>query len=234
MKPNDASQQLPVPYSRREVCSWQSEHAAEQLSSALIGSSAIHGSLLPASTSSTTHHNHLSHGWSKHHVSYLRRRYGDNRFQESSAEDGDDDGEEDGCIDTNSDIVDRNHRERSNKRYCTLHWPRWINPIFSTLVSQLKEPLIMMLLGSAAISLFIGNTADAVSIAFALLIVSLVAAVQEYRSEQALEKLNNLVPHTCTVLRDGNIHDGFLARFLVLGDLVLLSTGEYVQQKCFP
>jgi magnesium-transporting ATPase (P-type) len=85
-----------------------------------------------------------------------------------------------------------------------------------------------MLLGSAAISITLGNRADAVSIGIALLIVSLVAAVQEYRSEAALEKLGNLVPHTCTVLRDGQVRDDFLAKDLVVGDLVLLATGEYV------
>ena len=99
-------------------------------------------------------------------------------------------------------------------------------PVLHALMSQLKEPLIVMLLGSAGLSLFLGNTADAISIAIALLIVSLVAAIQEYRSEVALEKLANLVPHTCTVLRDGRVMDGFLARDLVVGDLVLLATGE--------
>ena len=102
----------------------------------------------------------------------------------------------------------------------------FLSPVFSALVSQLKEPLILMLLGSAGLSIILGNTADAVSIGIALLIVSLVAAVQEYRSEIALEKLHNLVPATCTVLRDGNLMDGYLARDLVVGDLVLLSTGE--------
>lgn len=101
-----------------------------------------------------------------------------------------------------------------------------IGPVLSALLSQLKEPLILMLLGSAGLSIFLGNTADAISIGIALLIVSLVAAVQEYRSEQALEKLANLVPHTCTVLRDGRVSDGFLAKELVVGDLVLLATGE--------
>ena len=99
-------------------------------------------------------------------------------------------------------------------------------PVLNALMSQLKEPLILMLLGSAGLSLFLGNTADAISIAIALLIVSLVAAIQEYRSEVALEKLASLVPHTCTVLRDGRVMDGFLARDLVVGDLVLLATGE--------
>jgi P-type Ca2+ transporter type 2C len=60
------------------------------------------------------------------------------------------------------------------------------------------------------------------------LIVSLVAALQEYRSEQALSALQTLVPHTCTVLRDGMVKPNFAAADLVVGDLVLLQTGDRV------
>lgn len=73
-----------------------------------------------------------------------------------------------------------------------------------------------------------GNSADALSIALALTIVSLVAAVQEYRSERALEALSDLVPHTCTVLRDGRAIENLSAKEIVVGDLVLLSTGDRV------
>jgi P-type Ca2+ transporter type 2C len=103
---------------------------------------------------------------------------------------------------------------------------RVVLPVLSSLASQLKEPLIVMLLVSAGISIVLGNLADAISIGIALLIVSLVAAIQEYRSEQAIEKLASLVPHNCTVLRDGQVLDVFPAKDLVLGDLVLLATGE--------
>ena len=99
-------------------------------------------------------------------------------------------------------------------------------PVLSALSSQLKEPLIVMLLFSAGISLVLGNKADALSIGIALFIVSLVAAIQEYRSELAIEKLANLVPHSCTVLRDGQVYDNFPAKSLAVGDLVLLATGE--------
>ena len=44
----------------------------------------------------------------------------------------------------------------------------------------------------------------------------------------ALEKLADLVPHTCTVLRDGRAHDRFPAKELVVGDLVVLTTGDRV------
>ena len=83
-----------------------------------------------------------------------------------------------------------------------------------------------MLLFSAVLSLCLGQTADAISIAIALTIVSLVAAVQEYRSGAALDKLKDLVPHSCTVMRDGRVRDGFEAKDLVVGDLIFLGTGE--------
>jgi magnesium-transporting ATPase (P-type) len=76
------------------------------------------------------------------------------------------------------------------------------------------------------------NTSDAISIGIALFIVSLVAAVQEYRSEKALENLADLVPHTSTVVRDGHVHDGFPAKQLVVGDLILLATEDRVPADC--
>lgn len=89
-----------------------------------------------------------------------------------------------------------------------------------------------MLLFSAGVSILLGNASDAISIGIALLIVSLVAAVQEYRSERALEQLAHLVPPTCTCLRDGRVLDHFPARELVVGDLVLLATGDRVPADC--
>lgn len=111
-------------------------------------------------------------------------------------------------------------------------WSKTVRPILEALLQQLKEPLILMLLGSASISIVLGNIADAVSIAVALLVVSLVAAIQEYRSEQALEQLQNLVPHTCTVLRDGMVLDRSAATGLVVGDLILLQSGDRVPADC--
>ncbi len=49
-----------------------------------------------------------------------------------------------------------------------------------------------MLLFSAGISLLLGNQADAISIGMALGIVSLVAAIQEYRSEKG-ELVNTVI-----------------------------------------
>ena len=53
-------------------------------------------------------------------------------------------------------------------------------------IEQFKDPLILLLLGSAILSVIVGQYEDALSIAAAVLIVGSVAFFQEYRSEQSL------------------------------------------------
>ena len=52
--------------------------------------------------------------------------------------------------------------------------------------------------------------------------------------QTALEKVGDLVPHTCTIVRDGYNRDRFPARRLVLGDLIVLATGDCVPAKVLP
>ncbi|KAL7566216.1 hypothetical protein ACA910_011286 [Epithemia clementina (nom. ined.)] len=232
------------PYNRSEECTWQPEEMARNMAALISGADSDRGqstSTCISSASAKTNHydvseesntrtlshqssnsgHHtmtqpflLSQGWSDRQVKVLRELYGRNRMPGDSDDDKD-----------LPESASFRQRLRHYGQICT-------GPIASALGSQLKEPLIVMLLGSALISLILGNIADAVSIAIALLIVSAVAAVQEYRSEAAIEKLNHLVPHTCTVVRDGVVHDTFLAADLVLGDLVLLATGDRVPADC--
>ena len=74
-------------------------------------------------------------------------------------------------------------------------------PLWLRFVKQFKETLILLLLGSAAVSLFMGNLDDAISITIAVIIVVTVGFVQEYRSEKSLEALNQLVPHYAHIIR---------------------------------
>jgi Ca2+-transporting ATPase len=94
-------------------------------------------------------------------------------------------------------------------------------------LKQFKEPLIMLLLGSATLSACVGQYEDACSIAVAVIIVSSVASYQEFKSEQSLEALNHLVPHKCKVVRAGKVFT-ILAEDLVPGDIIRLSSGDRV------
>jgi len=94
-------------------------------------------------------------------------------------------------------------------------------------LGQFKDPLILLLLASACISLLLRQFDDAISIACAIVIVVTVAFIQEYRSEKSLEALTKLVPPRCNCMREGKLLN-FLARDLVPGDVVHLNVGDRV------
>ncbi|XP_076173184.1 secretory pathway calcium atpase [Ptiloglossa arizonensis] len=100
-------------------------------------------------------------------------------------------------------------------------------PTWKKYVEQFKNPLILLLLGSAFVSVCMKQFDDAISITVAIIIVVTVAFVQEYRSEKSLEELNKLVPPTCHCLREGRL-ETFFARNLVPGDIVYLNIGDRV------
>lgn len=100
-------------------------------------------------------------------------------------------------------------------------------PLCKKYLDQFKNPLIVLLLASAVVSVCMQQFDDAFSITAAIIIVVTVAFVQEYRSEKSLEELNKLVPPACHCLRDGQA-ETFLAKNLVPGDIVILNVGDRV------
>nr|CAD7427490.1 unnamed protein product [Timema monikensis] len=92
-------------------------------------------------------------------------------------------------------------------------------PTWKKYIEQFKNPLIMLLLASAFVSVCMKQFDDAVSITVAIIIVVTVAFIQEYRSEKSLEELTNL--------RESQL-ETFLARNLVPGDIVHLNVGDRV------
>ncbi|XP_059138634.1 calcium-transporting ATPase type 2C member 1-like [Physella acuta] len=101
------------------------------------------------------------------------------------------------------------------------------DPLWRKYLDQFKNPLILLLLASAGISLFMRQFDDAISITMAIIIVVTVAFVQEYRSEKSLEALTKLVPPKCHCIRDGHLTT-FLAQDLVPGDIIHLTVGDRV------
>ncbi|XP_062321216.1 calcium-transporting ATPase type 2C member 1 isoform X2 [Osmerus eperlanus] len=100
-------------------------------------------------------------------------------------------------------------------------------PLWRKYICQFKDPLIMLLLASAVISVLMHQFDDAISITVAIIIVVTVAFVQEYRSEKSLAELGKLVPPECHCVREGHL-EHLLARELVPGDTVCLTVGERV------
>ncbi|KAI3405108.1 PMR1 [Candida oxycetoniae] len=99
--------------------------------------------------------------------------------------------------------------------------------LWKFLTSFYQDPLILLLIGSAIVSFWMGNKDDAISITLAIIIVVTVGFVQEYRSEKSLEALNKLVPAEAHLTRNGNTST-VQASTLVPGDIVHFATGDRI------
>uniref|UniRef100_A0A672MK48 Calcium-transporting ATPase n=1 Tax=Sinocyclocheilus grahami TaxID=75366 RepID=A0A672MK48_SINGR len=104
-------------------------------------------------------------------------------------------------------------------------------PLWKKYISQFKDPLILLLLASAVISVLMRQFDDAVSITVAIIIVVTVAFVQvnpTYIDEMtSLSLFPSFQLSLCSSVRDGRL-EHLLARELVPGDTVCLSVGERV------
>lgn len=97
----------------------------------------------------------------------------------------------------------------------------------AVLLRQLRNPLLILLVVAASLSVAVGERTDAVII---LAIVSLSAGlgfVNEFRSERAVEELHSRIRHRTTVTRGGAAHALDVTE-LVPGDVVHLEVGDVV------
>ncbi|MFZ5768780.1 MAG: calcium-translocating P-type ATPase, SERCA-type [Bacillota bacterium] len=98
---------------------------------------------------------------------------------------------------------------------------------FSMFLSQLKEILVVILIGAAFISAIMGEWVELVAI---LVIVALNAALgvfQEYKAEKAIKALKELTKPLAKVVRGGSVAL-VSADKLVPGDVVILEAGDAV------
>ena len=94
-------------------------------------------------------------------------------------------------------------------------------------LAQFKSLLIMILIGAATLAALIGNTKDALVIVAVVLINATVGFYQEYRAEQSLAALKEMLPVRARVRREGKKIE-VVAEDLVPGDVVLLEAGDPV------
>ncbi|MCW4006058.1 MAG: cation-translocating P-type ATPase [Candidatus Bathyarchaeota archaeon] len=94
-------------------------------------------------------------------------------------------------------------------------------------LSQFTDILMIILLIATGLSLWIGETIDALIIVAIVIASAVLGFTQEYRSEKAVEALKKMTAPTATVLRDGK-ETTVPAAELVPGDVILLYTGDKV------
>ena len=98
--------------------------------------------------------------------------------------------------------------------------------------SQFLDVLIFMLIVAAIASYAIGNHLDAIVILVVVIINSIIGFIQEYRAENAMEKLKSLVTTVAHVKRDGTIKR-IPGEELTIGDIVILEEGDKVPADLF-
>ena len=117
-------------------------------------------------------------------------------------------------------------RRQKNNGYNVLEEKKKVSG-FKIFFSQLKDPMIYILLCAIAISFFLKEYNDAVVVLIVVMLNALIGALQEIKTERALEALKKLSQHKCNVIRDGEKKQ-IDSRELVKGDVVILESGGSV------
>ncbi|WP_085831050.1 cation-translocating P-type ATPase [Collinsella vaginalis] len=110
-------------------------------------------------------------------------------------------------------------------------------PLWKRFFEQMADPMVIMLIVAAAISAISGavqgeaDIADVVIILFVVVINSVLGVVQEAKSEEALEALQEMSAAQSKVIRDGKLVH-LPSSELVPGDVILLEAGDSVPADC--
>lgn len=110
-------------------------------------------------------------------------------------------------------------------------------PLWKRFFEQMADPMVIMLLVAAAISAVSGamqgeaDIADVVIILVVVIINSVLGVVQEAKSEQALEALQEMSAAQSKVIRGGKLVH-LPSSELVPGDVILLEAGDSVPADC--
>lgn len=98
---------------------------------------------------------------------------------------------------------------------------------FEIFLEQLNDPLILILMVAAAISLLLGEIYDAAIIGVVVFINSTVGVIQQGKAQRALDALKQLTTPTALIHDNGHLRE-IPARDLIPGDVVCLDAGRQV------
>ncbi len=95
------------------------------------------------------------------------------------------------------------------------------------LFRQINDPLIYVLLASAALAMAMGEAIDGAVVLAVVVLNTAIGFVQEFRAGKAIEALVDMVPQTATVVRGGQ-RSAIPAANVVPGDVVVIEAGDKV------
>lgn len=99
--------------------------------------------------------------------------------------------------------------------------------VLKIFLGQFSDFMIVILIGAAVISGFIGESEDTLAIITIVLLNAILGFVQEYRAEKALKALRAMTVTKASVLRDGYWQQ-IDAEVIVPGDIISLEAGGLV------
>lgn len=99
--------------------------------------------------------------------------------------------------------------------------------VFHIFLEQYKDFLVLILIVSAVVSLFLGETESAVVILIVITMNAVLGTVQTIKAENSLDSLKQLASPEAKAVRNG-IVVRIPGRELTVGDIVHLEAGDYI------
>ena len=91
----------------------------------------------------------------------------------------------------------------------------------------LREPMLLLLIGTGAVYLLLGDSKEAVALLIAIFVIIAITLYQERKTERALYALRDLSSPRALVIREG-VRKRIAGREVVAGDLVIVSEGDRI------
>ena len=104
--------------------------------------------------------------------------------------------------------------------------PRLV-PVWRRVAAQLRDPLVLVLLAAAVLTLATGDWTDASVILLVIVVNTAAGVIQEVKADQAISALTQLTAPEARVIRDGEQRP-IPAADVVPGDLLVLAEGDIV------
>ncbi|MDO8741684.1 MAG: HAD-IC family P-type ATPase, partial [Candidatus Roizmanbacteria bacterium] len=99
--------------------------------------------------------------------------------------------------------------------------------ILTIFLNVVREPMLLLLLGSGLIYFFLGETKDAMMLMTFVIVVVGITFYQERKTERAVEALKNLSSPRALVIRNGE-RKRIAGREVVIDDLLILREGDRI------
>jgi len=101
------------------------------------------------------------------------------------------------------------------------------NNVLDAIKKLVKEPMVVLLFAASLIYLISGKSGDAIFLASAIILVSIISLFQDSRSRNALQKLKKLSQPHCKVIRNGEVEE-IKSEDLVVGDSLIMEEGTLI------